>query len=432
MKKSVKQKVLQQSVIIIVAFFLLVHDTALVMADDPSASDIQDNLDSLQKKLDKANQKKQVLVQDLNHIKTSLGATVAMLNKTKILLKDTTDVIRRKELEVQLLEENIQYKKEMLTGLIQEIYWNADKPLVAVVLGEDDFSTALDEAETMTSLSVRVKGILDDVESLKGQTESEKTNLLAMKQKHEREFAQKAAEQQSLVSDQAETQEDIKDQEKIIARLKKELSELQGDLAKLSGKSYDAKDIRDAVEFASKRTGVPEGVLYGFLKMETNLGANTGKCTYEEAADVAISRYKVLLKKNKNWQASIDTLHRRQNLFYDLMKKLNYSKDKKVSCSPASSAYIGQGGAMGIPQFMSDVWIGYSAKISAYTGHGTPDPWNLTDGVMAMALKLQKAGASSSSESVIRRSSISYLGTFNNNYYSGIVYWSKNYKALFS
>jgi peptidoglycan hydrolase CwlO-like protein len=395
------------------------------------AASIKDDLSSLQKKLDQATQKKQSLEKNLGQIKSSLGATVAAIGKTKALLRDTTDTIKRKELEVQLLEENIQFKKEMLTALMQEIYFNADKPLAEVVLSENDFSGALDEISTMTTLSGKVKTILDEVQGLKGQTDSERANLENMKKENERVLAEKARQQQALAGDQAEVQADVADQEKIISRLKKELAQLQGDLASLTGKSYHAKDIREAVELASKRTGVPEGVLYGFLKMETNLGANTGKCTYKEVEDVAVPRYKTLLKKNKNWQLSIDLLYKRQGLFYDLVKSLGYGKDKKVSCSPAPSSYIGQGGGMGIPQFMSDVWKGYSARITVNTGHGKPDPWELTDGVMAMALKLSGAGANSSKEAVIKKASINYLGTFNNNYYSGIVYWSKNYKALF-
>jgi hypothetical protein len=163
--------------------------------------------------------------------------------------------------------------------------------------------------------------------------------------------------------------------------------------------------------------------------METNLGANTGQCTYKQVVDVALARYKKLLKTNKKWQASIDLLYKRQGIFYDIVESLGYDKNKKVSRSPSS--YIGQGGAMGVSQFMSDVWRGYESAITANAGHKNPDPWNLTDGVMAMALKLKKAGAISSKESVIKAASINYLGTFNNNYYSGIVYWSKNYKLLF-
>jgi len=197
----------------------------------------------------------------------------------------------------------------------------------------------------------------------------------------------------------------------------------------LSGKSYNAKDIREAVEFASKKTNVPVGVLYGFLKKETNIGVNTGQCTYKQVESVAIPRYKKYGSKYKN---SIALLYTRKALFYDIVDTLGYSREKKVSCTPPSSAYIGQGGAMGVAQFMSDVWKGYESKITAMTGHKNPDPWNITDGVMAMALKLQRAGATSSKESVIRSASINYLGAFYKNYYEGIVYWSKNYKLLFN
>jgi hypothetical protein len=50
---------------------------------------------------------------------------------------------------------------------------------------------------------------------------------------------------------------------------------------------------------------------------------------------------------------------------------------------------------------------------------------------MAMAIKLRGAGATSSSESAIKKASINYLGTLHAPYYNGIVYWSKNYKLLF-
>ena len=86
---------------------------------------------------------------------------------------------------------------------------------------------------------------------------------------------------------------------------------------------------------------------------------------------------------------------------------------------------------MGVAQFMSDVWRGYESDIAINTGHKNPDPWSLTDGVMAMALKLKKAGATSDSESAIRSAARSYLGTDHAPYYQGIIYWSKNYQKIF-
>ena len=59
---------------------------------------------------------------------------------------------------------------------------------------------------------------------------------------------------------------------------------------------------------------------------------------------------------------------------------------------------------MGAAQFMSDTWgdpyckknkntCGYADSIASATGHYFPDPWDLTDGVVAMALKLENDGA---------------------------------------
>jgi len=42
---------------------------------------------------------------------------------------------------------------------------------------------------------------------------------------------------------------------------------------------------------------------------------------------------------------------------------------------------------------LPDTWLGYKSQIAAKTGHNPPDPWNLTDGVVGMAIKLAKGGA---------------------------------------
>ena len=43
---------------------------------------------------------------------------------------------------------------------------------------------------------------------------------------------------------------------------------------------------------------------------------------------------------------------------------------------------------MGAAQFMSDTWWGYKDDIADATGNNPPNPWDLLDGVVAMALKL--------------------------------------------
>lgn len=409
----------------LLGMFIMEVTVPLVYAED-SVDEIQNDIEKKEKALKKAAEKKAVLERNLGQINSALSATIAAISKTQAALRETENTLERKQLEIQLLGQQIELKTEILTEIMQDMYFNGQSPEMDTVLGDSNLSVVTDQQEHYASLQERVQGLLDDIQGLKMKTEEEKINLEEIKEEKQEILEEKADEKQELASDQAETKQDIQSQAAIIERLKKELAELQGDLSALTGKSYDAKDIRDAVEFASGKTGVPKGVLYGFLKKETNLGANTGQCTYDEVEKVSIARYK---KYGKKYQSSINLLYKRKELFNDLVKELGYNKNKKVSCSP--SAYIGQGGAMGVPQFMSDVWQGYESRIAAQTGHKNPDPWNLTDGVMAMALKLRAAGATSDKESVIKKASISYLGTFNKNYYEGIVYWSKNYKSLF-
>ena len=395
-----------------------------VAQDD--AEDIQDDIQKYEKRLEAATKKKKTLEQNLNQVNASLSVAIAAVQKTQSAILDTKDSITRAALEIELTDQQITLKQAILADLVREAYLRGSESSAMIVLGDSTISELLDTSTQFATIGSRMEDILGDMEQLKADRETEKSALEAKKKEAEAALAKKNAEKVALAQNQSEIAQDVADQAATIEELQKKLAELESDLNTLTGKSYDAKDIKDAVEFASDKTDVPKGVLYGFLKMETNLGANTGQCTYKEVEKVAIPRYK---KYGSKYKASIALLYKREDIFYDLVDELGYGKNKKVSCSP--SGYIGQGGAMGVPQFMSDVWQGYSSSVSEKTGHGTPDPWNLTDGVMAMAIKLRNAGATSSKESVIKKASINYLGTFYASYYNGIVYWSKNYDKLF-
>lgn len=384
------------------------------------------DINDLEKKIQKELKEAAEIKSELRSITGAIDTTVKVIKTTESVIRETEETIDRKEAEIAKLEADALRNRDILRELVREAYYRDEEFTLPEILAEEDVFRALNDPERLLSIGDRINDALFRIHAVRASVETEKGSLEEAKEEKARLLAQKEREHRGLVSEKVETEDDLEEQLATIAELEEKLRELKSDLAKITGKSYDAKDIREAVEFASGKTGVPKGVLYGFLKMETNLGANTGQCTYKEVEKVAVARYK---KYGKKYQASINLLYKRRDLFYELVKDLGYGKDKKVSCTPS---YIGQGGAMGVPQFMSDTWKGYESQIRSKTGHSKPDPWNLTDGVMAMALKLQRAGATSDKASVIKSASINYLGAFNANYYNGIVYWSKNYKKLFS
>ncbi len=412
----------------IALFFMLflAFPAALPVFAEDSEEEIENDIEKIEKKLKKEQSDLSALQQNLGQINSSLTSTQQLIQRTQSLLAQTAQTIDQKELEITNLENQLRFEKSILKSLFQELYFSDTVPLAEMMLDSAGLSDLFRGKESLLSTQEKMQAVIQSINDMKTKVSDEKISLEETKQDHEELLEIKNRQKQVLVAQKVDVQSDVNEQEATIAELQSKLNELKSDLSVLTGKSYDAKDIKEAVEFASGKTGVPKGVLYGFLKMETNLGVNTGQCTYKEVEKVAVTRYK---KYGSKYKSSIALLYKRQELFYDLVEDLGYGKNKKVSCSP--SGYIGQGGAMGVSQFMSDVWNGYVSQIRSYTGHKTPDPWNLTDGVMAMALKLKKAGATSDSASVIKKASINYLGTFYSNYYNGILYWSKNYKKLF-
>lgn len=193
----------------------------------------------------------------------------------------------------------------------------------------------------------------------------------------------------------------------------------------------DPKSVEKAAEFAANATGVRKDFIMGMLVVESDLGRNTGKCTYREVEDGA-------LKAHQNGNLGVrawTTFKDRHDIIANIAESLNYDSAKlSVSCNPGS-AYAGTGGAMGISQFMPDTWLEYKDRISAIVGKKNPDPWDEKDAVVAMALKLSDvSGVTSHSKFAERNAAKMYLsGSVSSRYdwYANqIFYWSENYSFL--
>lgn len=394
--------------------------------DTADTSCINDQIDKLEKKLKDASKKKDALQQNLNQINTTLTSTQQIILRTQALLNETTQTIDQKEQEIANLEQQLTLEKEILKGLIREMYFTGDISLPEVMLTGDGVKNFFLGNDNLLSTQEKMQGVIVDINDMKAKVADEKASLEDVKKDRETLLILKNSQKQNLVADKIDTQGDIEDQQTIISRLNKELNQLQSDLNTILGKSYNAKDIKDAVEFASKETGVPKGFLMGVLKMETNLGANVGGCTYAQVEDGALANYKAKKLGKVAWA----TFQRRRDLFKGITSELGIDyRKQKVSCNPRG--YTGTGGAMGVAQFMPDTWNAYKAKVAAATGHNPPNPWNLTDGVMAMAKKLSVVpGVTSGNRTAWKRAAALYLGTSYAPYINGILYWADHYKEL--
>ncbi len=193
----------------------------------------------------------------------------------------------------------------------------------------------------------------------------------------------------------------------------------------------DPAEIEKAAQFASEATGVRKDFIMGLLAVESDLGRNPGKCTYQEVEDGA----RVSHQKGNLSTTAWNTFNERRKIIKDVAKNLGYDYEKlNVSCNPGS-AYAGTGGAMGIPQFMPDTWMEYKDRISAIVGKSNPDPWDEKDAAVAVALKLSDVyGVTAHNRLAERNAAKLYLSgttSWRYDWYANqIFYWAENYKSL--
>lgn len=374
--------------------------SAVVSADD--------SITELESKIKKEEAAKAKLEQQLGNIQTSVNTTQTEIQKTEALIKQTEETIKRKKKELEIASERINLQRGILKSLVQDLYYNQKTPIIYSMLDKDDLSKIFSEADHILNLNQKFYDTIEEIKQAKAEVEKQTKNIEEAKEDHEKLLDMKQDQKQDLLADKTDTQKDINKKEATIGELNAELSKLRSNLSGYLGKAYNAKDVEDAASFAAKASGVRKDFILGMLVVESNLGRFTGGCSAKDSR-MSGTRLKA---------------------FQSISEELGYNwKTRKVSCPPRS--YKGTGGAMGVAQFMSDTWMGYKSLIASKTGHNPPDPWNLTDGVMAMGLKLARGGANSK-KGECNAAKLYLSGTTSgtyNWYCQKVLYWADNYEA---
>ncbi len=360
-----------------------------------------------EKKVKKEEQKKASLQGALGAVNSSLGATKRTIDDVITDIENKESDIDRHDAQIATLNDQTLLYKSSLSDTMRRFYYASNVVSVTSVMENDGSQRFLDSTDALDTMRTKIVDVVHQVEDTKQLQQQKKDELNALKKEKEALLAEHKQTEATLLSQSAAVKTEIIEVDTSIAQLNAKLSDVESKLSSLLGESFDTDDIKKAAKYASKKTGVSKSFILGMLVVETNLGRFTGGCTY---------------KKSKMGDKN-------EKIFKRITKDLGYNYKKvKVSC-PLS---YGIGGAMGVAQFMPTTWVGYESKISKYTGHSPADPWSLTDGVMAMAIKLANDGATSEKGEfdAARRY---YCGSRLErsaciNYGNKVLYWAKNYK----
>ncbi len=370
--------------------------------------DLTKKKDKLEKKISKETKKLKAAQERLTTVKKSLATTQWRVSRTEDELERIAQEIAQREERMKQLRTQLDFQKEVLKRTVREMYSvQSASPVERVAAPQRSM-----QYDRLGALRDRAMTAMRQISAMQARIAAIRAELAAQREKKEAVLAEQKRQREALAVAKADAAREYRRRAATLAELKRELAAVQSKLSSLLGRKVNAKDIVDAARIASKATGVRKDFLLGELVVETSLGTYTGGCTYKKTrmrdAD------KVALKKIAK---ALD---------------INYKK-VKLSCAPG----FGYGGAMGVAQFMPTTWLAYERRIAAATGHNPPDPWNLTDGVMAMALYLKDKGAGKKKGEfdAARRY---YCGsprspwwnTKCRDYARKVLYWADNYERL--
>ncbi len=198
--------------------------------------------------------------------------------------------------------------------------------------------------------------------------------------------ALKATEQQKQdLVNAAKGQESIYQQ--IIADKQQTAAQIKAELFSLNNANHTTSfgDMYSYAKEASAVTGVAPEFILAILTEESDLGQNTGSCTYESA------------------------MSPRRDVpdYLQIMSQLGLDPDsEKVSCAQSYGAY---GGAMGPAQFIPSTWTLYQDRIAQATGQNPPNPWDPRTATFATAIYMSDLGADAGTLASERQAALRYL-----------------------
>lgn len=375
------------------AFFAL--GSGKLMAEESGAAsqaDAAKNQELINKKLDEIKQIQAEIAKHQADVKAkqkegkSLKNEIAIydgnIRKNQLEIEETKATIEKTDLEIEAAksrmqedDKNIAANRAALKDLIRELYSYQQSSMLEILIENHNLSDFFNEVGSMESVQSKLYRTVNELRQ-------EKKDLAVKNE----ELEAKQVEYQSLVNiryEQNGSLENLKSQkdeilkitngeegkfQALVAQNQSLLPSLRAEIRNLQslGTSISFNDAISAAKYAGSVTGVRPALLLAILRVESGLGTNVGGGRY--ATDMNPSQRPV---------------------FEAITQELGYDPNV-MPCSKKSASYGNWGGAIGPAQMIPSTWQSIKAEVAQIVKKNPPDPWNLTDSIAAIAIKLSK------------------------------------------
>ncbi len=255
---------------------------------EEAQAEAKDKIHDLKKDIKKIEKSKQADVQAATAIKGGINELSRNITNIQGQINRTEDSLEKLKKGIKKREEDIVTGKKRMAAVIRRM--NRQKIDVKMIILDHNkgLREYIKSRDTMEGLQ---RSILDNLNELKEQ----RRNL--EKAKEEKDEARDALDSQKSGLERekvkkswllGEKNKEISKQDAKIKGIQRKIDKLNSALSSFLGKSFNAKDIVEAVKFASKKTGVRKEFLMAMLDKETDLGRFTGGCTYKNKRTSAI------------------------------------------------------------------------------------------------------------------------------------------------
>jgi peptidoglycan hydrolase CwlO-like protein len=341
-------------------------------------NEINDKINELSQKHQSASNEAELAAEQLSLISKKLDTTQLQYDQTLLNITVVDEEVKVSEEEINNLRSSIVNTRQQLKETLRALYQQEQSTFLDVLLGSVNLGTLMNERRTYRALQQRA---LEYVGELK-ERENEVTNHLSelsLKQEQLQQLREVQAYQQADLSEQKKTKKDFLSLKQSrqsqyaqeIAEAKQARTEIEKQIFSLNniGVELELNDAFQAARFASSLTGVRPALLLGIVKVETNVGESLGTGKFPDDMH-PVSR----------------------DAFLRITQALQLDPyNTPISRRPPN--YKGWGGAIGPGQFMPDTWERLIPRISALIHKPTPNPFELSDSLVAISIMLADRGA---------------------------------------
>ncbi|HLD25427.1 MAG TPA: hypothetical protein VJC05_00080 [Candidatus Andersenbacteria bacterium] len=312
----------------------------------------------------------------------------ATLELSELQLAQTVQGLARLESELKQVGESIEQGQDaiktiraQLADILVALYHHERTSVVDLMLTNDlTLATLMTEQRAYHQLQASAMGLIDSLRTEQEQLAGEQAALQSRQQELDQLRAVQSVQYASLGEQRRERQRVLSLKQEEQASYTQKLAEAQNARREIerqiftlrgSGEQIQLNDALSAARFASSVTGVRPSLLLAVLKVETGVGENLGSGVFPDDMHPAS-----------------------RDAFLRLTSKLGLDP-KKTPISRRPNSYSGWGGAIGPGQFLPDTWERLEPRVAQLMNKPTPNPFELTDTLVAVGIMLADRGAAS-------------------------------------